>query len=268
MLAFFGVFGNPVSHSKSPLLHNYAFFTLGISGYYGKILLDSSDNLRKSFIAHNLKGANITIPFKEAAFAQCDSVDGIARSICACNTWVEKDNKIIGYNTDAEGFYQCLSGYNITSALILGAGGSAKAVALILKHHNIDTTIINRSFSRLEFFVDSGFTCFESSAFKPQKHYDIIINTTSAGLNDSNLPCDEALLRALFANATYAFDLIYGKQTPFLTMAKAHNLTCQNGKDMLINQAAIAFQLFCQNPNLQNPNVNVANIAKIMHEIL
>ncbi|WP_295697899.1 shikimate dehydrogenase [Helicobacter mastomyrinus] len=244
MLGFFAVYGNPIAHSKSPLLHNYAFAKCDINAYYGRILLENGEELYKSFESHHLNGANITIPFKEYAFSLCDEVRGVAKDIGACNTWVHDNGAIIGYNTDAQGFYECIKDYKIKNALIIGAGGSAKAVAMILKAYQIPTTIINRSDSKLTFFADKGFECSVSSAFKPNNTYDLIINTTSAGLNDTHLPCAKSQLEALFTHASYAFDLIYGKQTPFLHLASEFKLICSDGRAMLIHQAALAFELF------------------------
>ncbi|CUU39024.1 Shikimate 5-dehydrogenase I alpha [Helicobacter typhlonius] len=277
MLRFFAVYGNPIAHSKSPLLHNHVFTKYGLSACYGRILLENGEALRKNFDTFGLSGANITIPFKENAYTLCDEVRGIAQEIGACNTWVRENERVIGYNTDAQGFYECIKDYHIKNALVIGAGGAAKAVAIALKAHNIHTSIINRSAQKLTFFADKGFVCYVSDEFKPKDSYDIIINTTSAGLGDTHLPCPKPLLESLFANASYAFDLIYGKQTPFLALAADSHLICDDGKDMLIYQAAIAFKLFCQNMSSANDarvsgtyiaGLESTQIAQIMREAL
>lgn len=268
MLGFFAVYGNPITHSKSPFLHNYAFTKLGLSGYYSRILLDKGANLRQNFLSNGLSGANITLPFKEEAFNQCDEVRGVAQNIGACNTWVLEDkNHLVGYNTDAQGFYECIKEYKIKNALIIGAGGSAKAVAMILQSHNIPTTLINRSVQNLSFFAHKGFECYVSSEFKPTCSYDILINTTSAGLNDNLLPCDESQLKELCSCGKYAFDLIYGKCTPFLALAQSFHLSCSDGKEMLINQAALSFELFCKQ-KYNKYNLEIQRIASFMNEIL
>lgn len=263
MLRFFAVYGNPIAHSKSPILHNHTFSHYGIGGYYGRLLLENGKDLRESFRAYNLSGANITIPFKEEAYKQCDCVRGIAQEIGACNTWVRENGKIIGYNTDAQGFYESVKDFKMSNALVLGAGGSAKAVAMILKTHNIDTTIINRSAGKLEFFSKKGFTCFVSDEFRANGAYDIVINTTSAGLNDESLPFAKQGLQEIFTHSSYAFDLIYGKQTPFLALASQCGLECKDGREMLIYQAALALALFVKECSLVP-----SEIAKIMSEVL
>ena len=126
----FAVVGNPIHHSLSPLLHNYAFEILGINAFYGRYCLSEEKDFR--FLETlGLKGANITIPFKEIAFNSCDETFGIAKKIGAVNTIVFDNNKILGYNTDAMGFYECIASFQFKNALILGAGGSARALACI-----------------------------------------------------------------------------------------------------------------------------------------
>jgi len=251
VLKFFGVFGNPVKHSKSPFLHNYVFLQkskeLGFLGIYRRILLQNPELLRSEFMSLNLSGANITLPFKETAFLQCDEVSGIAKEIGTCNTWVRKNGRIIGYNTDAEGFYTCIRDYEITNVLIIGAGGAARAIAIALKTHKIPTTVINRSVHKLDFFIKNGFECALIGDFRADSNgYDLIINATSAGLESANLPCEKSLLLTLFTNAKYAIDIIYGVNTPFLTLAKDKHLATQDGRDMLVYQAVFAFRLFCE----------------------
>lgn len=200
-----------------------------------------------TFHALALEGANVTVPHKEVAFSACDEVRGIAQKIGAVNTLVKEGTRVIGYNTDAQGFFQAISSFGtMKTALVLGAGGTAKAIAMILKEHGIETTILNRSASRLGFFEDNGFTCKTWNDFTC-KAYDLIINTTSAGLKDEELPCPHALLEEILTQASYAFDVIYNKQTPFLRYAHQKGLTCKDGKEMLLYQAVLAFNLFFGN---------------------
>ncbi|TLD81241.1 shikimate dehydrogenase [Helicobacter sp. MIT 11-5569] len=243
----FAVIGNPISHSLSPILHNHAFKTLEILGFYGRYLLDKNQSFYHLRSLH-LKGANITVPFKEIAFNSCDEVFGIAREIGAVNTIVFTGSKMLGYNTDALGFYLCIEKLAPKNALIIGAGGSAKAVACILKEKGIPPTIINRSKERLKDF--SNFECATFEAFKPKTTYDLIINTTPAGLTSDTLPIAEALLAPLLQEAKFAFDLIYGKQTPFLSLAQSLKIPNTDGKQMLIHQAILAFEIFMESQNI------------------
>jgi len=148
----FTIFGNPVKHSISPTMHTYAIKGLGLDATYTKTLLEGACELRKIFL-ENFDAANVTVPFKEAAYAQADKVRGIAKEIGAVNTLINENGTMIGYNTDAEGFYRSMLDLGeVRSALILGAGGTAKAISYILKEKGIDVTILNRSKKRLQSF--------------------------------------------------------------------------------------------------------------------
>lgn len=245
----FAVIGNPIHHSLSPILHNSAFKALNICGFYGRYLLESHQAFLNLKNLH-LKGANITVPYKETALKLCDEVFGIAREIGAVNTLVFKDEKILGYNTDALGFYQCIEAFHFNNALIIGAGGSAKAVACILREKGISVTIINRSKERLEDFAQAGFQTATFKSFIPQEKYAIIINTTPAGLTSNSLPLDCAVLTPLLSSAKLAFDLVYGTETPFLKLAKSLNIPQSDGKQMLINQAILAFEIFMESQKI------------------
>ncbi len=243
-MKLFTIFGNPVSHSISPLIHNYTIKSLGIDACYSRTLLQNGNFLREKFYNMKLRGANITVPFKEDAFKACDEVRGVAKEIEAVNTIIKKSNKLIGFNTDAPGFYESIKNFkNIKKILILGAGGTAKALSSILKEKNFNITILNRSPKRLGYFIDNGFASYSWNDFQVST-FDLIINTTSAGLKDDILPLEKILLDQLFKNAKYAFDVIYNKQSKFLRQAKKYNLITKNGSDMLLCQAILAFDIF------------------------
>ncbi|MDR3328424.1 MAG: shikimate dehydrogenase [Prevotellaceae bacterium] len=243
----FSVFGNPIEHSISPKLHNAAFKALRIDANYSKTLLENGGKLREKFLELRLCGANITVPHKEAAFAMCDDVVGIAREIEAVNTIVQKNARLIGFNTDAGGFLRAIKEFGeIKNALILGAGGTAKAIAFMLKENGVSVDILNRSKERLSFFQEKGFLAFSHEDFRVKK-YDIVINTTSAGLKDDALPAPRELINEILKNAKFGFDVIYGRQTPFLHLCEENTLTYKDGLDMLLYQAVLAFNLFFDN---------------------
>lgn len=243
-MKLYALFGNPVSHSLSPRMHNLCFKNLEIDGcYLREKLLDGKD-LKSRFEKLGLNGANITVPHKEIAVSSCDELRGIALDIKAINTIVKEDGKLIGYNTDAPGFLRAIKSFDSPqSALILGAGGTAKAIAYALRSINLEPVILNRSKDRLESFMQNDFNCFTHDSFTPT-NYDIIINTTSAGLKDEFLPAPEKLLDILFSNAKYAFDVVYGHVTPFLKKANEHKIAFKDGESMLLHQGVIAFNLF------------------------
>ncbi len=243
----FAIFGNPVSHSISPLMHNYALKELGIEGCYTRYLLENAEELKEKFLRLRLSGINVTVPHKEAAFRACDSVRGIAREIEAVNTVVYEDGKLIGYNTDAPGFLKsALLFGRISSVTILGAGGTAKALAAIFRDEKIDVTLINRSQKRLAYFHERGYKAMDWESYRSVTS-DLIVNTTSAGLEEDRLPAPQEIVEDLFRQAKYAIDVIYNKETPFLQEAKRHNLPAKDGSEMLLYQGVIAFNHFFGN---------------------
>jgi len=239
----YAIFGNPVSHSKSPLMHNYAFKGLGFDGCYNRYRLEEGNRLKETFFALKLKGINITVPHKEAAFAACDVLDDFARKVGAVNTIVEREGKLYGYNTDAPGFLKAISELEGKRVLFLGAGGTAQSTAVILKEAGYDVTVLNRSAGRLAKFEEEGFKTATFETFTPQ-HYDLIVNMTSAGLEDESLPAPQAILDAVIPQANACVDVIYGKETPFLKLAKTYGKPTKDGSDMLLYQGIIAFEHF------------------------
>jgi len=259
----FAIFGNPVEHSKSPLMHNSAFRALGFDGEYSKILLEDGKRLKEEFFANNLTGANITVPHKEAAFEAADKLDEFAKKAGVVNTLVVKDNTLYGYNTDAPGFLNSIKDFGeLDSIVLLGAGGTAKSTSIFLKDAGYDVTILNRSPKRLEEFQKSGFKVATYESFDSSNHYDLVVNMTSAGLEEDILPAPKELLERLFSFAKGAVDIIYGKETPFLKMAKEYNLKTKDGLDMLIEQGVLAFDYFT------NHQYDLKRVKAIMEEAL
>lgn len=243
-MRLFSIFGNPVSHSISPRMHNLAIKGLGLNACYIRTLLQDGNQIIDIFHILGLDGANVTVPHKEYAFGLCDERIGIANTIGAVNTLVKKDNLIYGYNTDADGFYRAIASFGaLESVLILGAGGTAKAIATILKEKGLHVEVLNRSQARLAYFVDKGISANTWENFKAKK-FDLIVNTTAAGLTDDVLPLDKGILKTLFADAHFAFDVIYNKKTQFLKLAKEMDKESQDGSAMLLHQGVLAFDLF------------------------
>lgn len=243
-MKLFTIFGDPVSHSRSPLMHNHVFKALGIDACYTRTHLYDGSKLRDVFFAKALSGANITVPHKEAAFAACDEIRGIANEIGAVNTIINENGRLIGYNTDADGFIAAIQSFGpLRNALIVGAGGTAKALATVLRQNKIEPVILNRSLNRLAYFNENGYHVYSWETFTPDS-YDLIINTTSAGLSDDFLPLDASLLHQLLLRARCAIDVIYGKETPFLREVKKAELPFKDGSDMLLEQGILANYLF------------------------
>lgn len=240
----YAVFGNPIKHSKSPQLHNGLFKKYNINSIYEKVLVQDAKEIRDYIIKNNLKGANITLPFKEDIYYLCDELSDDAKDIQAVNTILYKNNKLIGYNTDGDGFMESIDSYKgIKTALMIGAGGASKSVALALKKNNIKVMVANRSHAKLEFYKNKSFETSLLSDIEI-KQYDLIINTTSVGLETDDLPIKKEILEKLFLQSLYIVDIIYGKETSFLKLAKAMNKTNQDGAMMLVMQGVYASMIF------------------------
>jgi len=244
-MQLFTIFGNPVSHSKSPLMHNLAFQGLGYKGVYTRYQLEDGSQLREKFFELSISGANITVPHKESAFEACDKLDSFAKKVGAVNTIVNRDGKLYGYNTDAPGFLKAISEFeDIEKVLFLGAGGTAQATSIILRDAGYDVTLLNRSPLRLERYKQIGFKTFTFKNFEMKEPFDLVVNMTSAGLEDDSLPCPIEILEQVIPSSKACIDIIYGKETPFLKFAKNQNRPTKDGSDMLLYQGIIAFEYF------------------------
>jgi shikimate dehydrogenase len=240
----FMIFGDPVSHSKSPLMHNSVFKEFKLPHCYGRYQLKDGSKLKEKILSLGVKGCNITIPHKKEAFLACDWLDEFAKSVGVVNTIVQKEGRLYGYNTDAPGFLKAVENFEGKSVIFLGAGGTAQSTAKILKESGYSVTVTNRSAKRLEYFQKEGFkvaTYDELERFD----FDLVVNMTSAGLNDDSLPAPKETILTLLKSAKGAVDVIYS-QTPFLKLANEFKLPTKDGSDMLIYQGAIALEYFLE----------------------
>ncbi|WP_455755752.1 shikimate dehydrogenase [Sulfurimonas sp.] len=257
-MKLFAIFGDPVSHSRSPLMHNSVFKNLNYKACYTRVHLKDGSKLRDTFFNLGLSGVNITVPHKEAAYEACDEIRGFASKVGVVNTIINENGKLIGYNTDADGFMFAIEEFgHVENVLILGAGGTAKALASRFLQDNINVDVINRSEGRLSYFKDIGCTCHTWDNFKSKK-YDLVVNTTSAGLKDEELPAPLEIIESVLNNTNFVADAIYGKLTPFLKLAQSKNITFKDGADMLLGQGVLANELFV------NQELNKEDIKKHM----
>ncbi len=257
-MKLFSIFGDPVSHSRSPLMHNSVFKNLNYNACYTRTHLLDGSKLKETFFSLGLSGANVTVPHKEAAFNACDEVRGFAKNVGVVNTLVNENGNLIGYNTDADGFMYAIEEFgDIKNILILGAGGTAKALASRFMQDDIKVSVINRSEGRLSYFKEIGCNCYNWDEYKTSK-YDLVVNTTSAGLKDEELPAPKEIVEDILDNASFVADAIYGKLTPFLKLAKGKGITYKDGADMLLGQGVLANELFV------NAALNKEDIKKYM----
>ena len=236
-------------------MHNLAFRYFGENSCYTKTLVKDGNSLKDIFLKLSLSGANVTVPHKEIAFKLCDKVDKLAMQIGAINTIVKKDKYLIGYNTDALGFMMSIQPFKKEKVLILGAGGTAKAISTIMKKENINVTILNRSEKRLKSF--DGIKKYSWDNFYID-NYDMVINTTSAGLLDNSLPAPDEIIYQIVQNSEICCDVVYGKKTPFLELAKDKKKIYKDGSDMLLYQGVLAFDYFT------NHKYDIKDIEKVM----
>jgi len=227
-------------------MHNYAMKGLEINGCYSRYRLADGKRLKEKFFELGLDGANITVPHKEAAFAICDELDPFAWKVGAVNTVVAKDGKLHGYNTDAPGFLRSIENLDAKRVLFLGAGGTARSTAAVLRDAGYSVTILNRSAGRLENFRKSGYETYTFDQFVPQA-YDLVVNMTSAGLSDDKLPAPPEILQETISASKACMDVIYAKETPFLSLAGKMGKTAIDGSDMLLYQGVMAFDIFTGN---------------------
>lgn len=248
----FRVFGNPIAQSKSPFIHQqFALQTKQLMNYQSELVeLDKFALAVQELIANNGKGANVTAPFKEQAFALCDELSGRAELAGAVNTLIFTNGKIYGDTTDGLGLVNDLLRHQVklqnSNILLLGAGGAAKGVVqAILEQSPQSLTIANRTLSKAQAIANqyskasvSAIT-FEDTE---QLAFDVIINATSAGLSGASLPIADQTI----ASAHTCYDMVYGKEpTAFLKQAKylavEHVI---DGLGMLVGQAAESFNLW------------------------
>ena len=244
-----GIIGWPVSHSRSPRLHGFWLERHKIDGAYVPLAIKPEDfpAAVRGLMLAGFAGANVTIPNKIAAFDVCDTVDDTAKRAGAVNTLVFKDGKISGGNTDGWGFLADLRAHGIDPgagpALLLGAGGSTRAIAAVLLDLHILVTIANRTRARAEELAKDlpGLTVIDwDRRSDAVPDHALLVNTTSLGMHDqSRVEID--LSRA--ASSMAVADLVYVPlQTSLLADAGARGLRTVEGLGTLLHQAVPGFK--------------------------
>ncbi|MEY4598128.1 MAG: shikimate dehydrogenase [Pseudomonadota bacterium] len=250
----YAVVGNPVGHSKSPLIHAAFARQTGQDIAYDRLLapLDAFAVTAKRFFHEGGHGLNVTVPFKREAWDLVDECEGAALSAEAVNTIKRVGNQLIGYNTDGKGLLADLEhnlGATITGkrVLLMGAGGASYGVLQPLLERKPDLLIVaNRTLDKAERLVRHFH---QHTAAVPQgvmarpyenlggQPFDLVVNATSAGLEGVMPPLPENL----FAPGAIAYDMVYGIETRFLDFARSRGVRCADGLGMLVEQAAESF---------------------------
>jgi len=246
------VIGHPIAHSRSPLIHGTWLREHNIDGSYEAIDIPPYQleaffrRLRRGEFA----GGNVTIPHKEAVFALCDSVDPLARTIGAVNTLVVDKGHVFGTNTDYLGFLGNLDAAlpdwskGLDHAVVLGAGGAARAVLVALRSRNVGTIhILNRTRATADAlaaeiegpFVAAGLEAFADLAPRA----GLVVNTTSIGMHGTRF---DTVDLSLLPKSAVVTDIVYSPLvTPLLADARALGLRTVDGLGMLLHQAAPGF---------------------------
>ena len=262
----YAVIGNPIAHSKSPLIHEVFAKQTQQAIHYGRIFseLDDFKKTTQEFFERGGKGLNVTIPFKLEAYELAQHKTPRAQSAQAANMlWLE-NGQLWCDNSDGEGLTRDLrrllkqrsgAALNGINVLILGAGGAAQGVMEPLMGAGVaSVTVFNRTHEKAEALVKQ----FTELAFKDKVHlnalplselkngsYDLIINATASGLSNVS-PIAKDVLQAIIHPDTLAYDMVYGKETSFMQDAKALGIQAVDGLGMLVEQAALAFETWRQ----------------------
>jgi shikimate dehydrogenase len=233
----FGLIGATVSHSFSKSYFDEKFFREGLRDYHYELFpLTTITDIEALLQTKGLSGLNVTIPYKEQVIKYLDEVDGFAKKIGAVNVIKIKDGKLKGYNTDSDAFLETIQKWlpsdKIFNALILGTGGSSKAVQEALKKLKVKYKVVSRDGSKGDFV-------YEDLEKNPKLITEslLIINTTPLGMSpktETMPPIDYEHI----GSDHYVYDLIYNPaRTMFLQKAEMRSATIKNGLEMLHIQA-------------------------------
>ncbi|MDM5302575.1 shikimate dehydrogenase [Bacillus subtilis] len=265
MKKLYGVIGNPIGHSMSPDIHNASLKDLGLDGHYHafKVEEDDLEDAVKGIRALGVQGINVTVPHKVSIMDYLDHIDDSAKVIGAVNTVRREGDKLVGYNTDGEGFVKSLmkvldKPISELSFLMIGAGGAARAIfTAIARNVPKKFDICNRTLEKAKQLTEStpSFQNKEVLSIKEAEErleqYDVIIHTTSVGMypNVNDVPI--SLQRA--PSSAVVCDIVYNPiQTALLKEANQKGLKTLDGVGMFVEQAALSFQLWTgQEPDIE-----------------
>jgi shikimate dehydrogenase len=244
-----GIAGWPVTYSRSPRLHGFWLARYAVDGVYVPLPIQPGlfTTAMRGLLAAGFAGANVTIPHKLAAFEICNSVDDTARRAGAVNTLVFHDGSIAGSNTDGYGFIANLRAHGVDPeegpALLLGAGGSARAIAAALQDAGTQVTVANRTPARAEALARDlpGLRVIDwHHRATALAEHALVVNATPLGMVGHD-PIDLDLSNAPPSLAV-ADNVYVPLETPLLTAARARGLRTVEGLGMLLHQAVPGFQ--------------------------
>jgi shikimate dehydrogenase len=242
------VLGHPVGHSRSPAMHNAALAELGLAGEWSYEAIDLAPDKFESRVramaGEGFAGANVTVPHKGAALSLADSLSETAREIGAANTLSLAAGEIRADNTDAQGLLDALPASPAGSrALVLGAGGAARAAVWALVCEGAEVAVWNRTGLRAEHLCGSlGGT---PAATPDQGAYELIVNTTAAGMRGEDPFAELPLEASRFTAGQTVVDLVYGERPSLLLAAAAGaGATVVDGIEVLVRQGALSLRIW------------------------
>jgi len=247
-----GVIGHPIEHSVSPTIHEAALAVLGLPAVYLPFDLppDALDGFFLAAERLRIRGFNVTTPHKETVARSVDELDGDAERLGVVNTVVLRDGWTTGHNTDVYGFRMSLRSLGLRvgdrKALVVGAGGAAKAVVDVLLREGAHVQLTNRTITRAEALAESfdeRIDVLPIGALPRGGPWDLLVNATPAGTKgvSDGLPVPESVI----GEAGFIYDLVYNPLvTPLLRTAKRLNRPGASGLEMLLHQGAKSFELW------------------------
>ncbi len=236
----YGVIGNPVRHSLSPMIHNGAFRRMGLNAVYLAFEVRDLKGAIDGMRSLGIRGVSVTIPFKMKVIPFLDAIEDGARKIKAVNTLLHEEDRLVGYNTDGCGALEALEekvDLKGKRVLLLGAGGAARAIGFSLKTRDCELIISNRTMDRAAGLAKELRCAHQPLSSIEDLSADVVINATSVGMHprDQESPLPQ---RALKREMT-VMDIVYKPlQTKFLREAEEAGCLTINGLEMLSRQGA------------------------------
>jgi len=233
-----GIAGHPLSHSKSPAMQNAAMDRAGIVGKY--LVFDSPDldHVEDVIRDYDIRGINVTIPYKRDIMGHLDSVSPAAEEVGAVNTVINDGGTLRGENTDVSGITFAMRDVPLKGkkALIMGSGGAARSAAFALIGSGCSVSVSGRNKETVSDICRTfGTEPFSGSV----EGFDIIVNCTPIGLVEGEYPADLSPLKG-----QTVFDMVYGRETPLTSLAKERGCAIVDGQEMLVGQGAESFRMW------------------------
>jgi len=246
----YGVAGNPVRHSLSPLMFNTAFRRETLNAVYLALQTTKTSDLLKLIHEIPIHGVSITMPLKQEIMGHLERTDPLSAKIGACNTLLRaQDGKLYGFNTDVAGIIGPLEkrmGLKGAKALVLGAGGAARAAVFGLRDKGADVFILNRTSETAQKLARQSHSKAIKKEALPKNQFDLIVNATPIGMAGHK---GGPLLDPGDLKARLVFDLVYNPfETSLLRMARQQNIPVISGIEMFVQQGARQFEIWTGKP--------------------